>query len=433
MRAARRVPRWTRGATIAVIDQALVSGVNFATTVLLVRGLGLDEFGRFALAWMGVVFVQSLQLACIGTPMLTIAPKQEDGDAYHAAVLRLQLGFLALVLVVGAVVAPFAARAAALHVEARDMAAVLALTIARSAHDFVRQNAFARERRGFVLALDALTYGGQLTLLAVLALRGHLTPSSAVSALTAASLCGVVVGVARHGAFRAPRNAVRECFVRHARMSRWLVASSLTQWFTSNAFAVAAGTVIGPAAVGAIKAGQTIMGVLHVFLLAVENVVPVRAAALAARGATVELARYLRHVATVGGALTLSVSIVVWTFAEPLSRLMYGHDGIEFVLALRGFALLYPFAFAISVLAIRLRTEERTRPIFAAQAIGAVASAIAAHSTVLVFGLRGALAGMILQQALIFLVLALVVRRPIDAERRSARHAAREVELSPQP
>ena len=38
----------------ALADQAIVSGASFITTVLIARYLGMEEFGRFALAWLGV-------------------------------------------------------------------------------------------------------------------------------------------------------------------------------------------------------------------------------------------------------------------------------------------------------------------------------------------------------------------------------------------
>ena len=51
------------------------------------------------------------------------------------------------------------------------------------------------------------------------------------------------------------------------------------------------------------------------------------------------------------------------------------------------------FAFLVSVATIRLRTQERTRPLFLAQALGAGLALVAARSAVEAFGLAGALAG----------------------------------------
>ncbi|MBI5433360.1 MAG: hypothetical protein HZA52_11080 [Planctomycetes bacterium] len=393
---------------LVTVDQALVSGSNLLVTVLLVRTLGLAEFGRFSLWWMAVVFAQSLQQACIGTPMLTIGPKEErrDGAEYYAAVARLEVAFLALVAVLGGALALPLASATGLHLEGwGELAALLAVAVARNAHDFLRQSGFARGRKAWVLALDALAYGGQLVLLLALAASDGLTTTTALCALAASSAFGVAFGAATFGAFRAAPGAVARALRRHARMSRWLAALSVAQWFTSNAYAAAAGVVLGPAAVAVLKAGQTILGVLHVLMLAVENVVPVRAAGIAARGAWDELDRYLARLARLGGAATVAVSALVALCAAPLSRWVYGFESAEQTLVIRGFALLYPCLFAIALLGIRLRTHERTRPIFVAQLLGASVSLVAASSMVEVFGLIGALTGIVLQQVLVLLVL----------------------------
>jgi len=48
----------------------------------------LREFGVFTLAWMSVLFVNSLQSALIVAPMMGIGPKQEErtGPATFGAV-----------------------------------------------------------------------------------------------------------------------------------------------------------------------------------------------------------------------------------------------------------------------------------------------------------------------------------------------------------
>ena len=61
-----------------VADQAVVSGTNFLTNVMLIRFMGLREFGVFALAWMSILFVNSLQNALIVAPMMSISAQQEE-------------------------------------------------------------------------------------------------------------------------------------------------------------------------------------------------------------------------------------------------------------------------------------------------------------------------------------------------------------------
>src|SRR3546814_10183528 len=62
----------------ALADQVMVSGSNFLMTVFLARYLGLEEFGRFALAWMAVLFAAGIHYALVAAPMMSIGPKRSE-------------------------------------------------------------------------------------------------------------------------------------------------------------------------------------------------------------------------------------------------------------------------------------------------------------------------------------------------------------------
>ena len=81
----------------ALIDQAEVSGANFFSSVVLARILGIAEFGRVALAWAIVLFIQSIQQAAINTAMISMGPKQDPltASSYYGAVF-LQQSILAV-------------------------------------------------------------------------------------------------------------------------------------------------------------------------------------------------------------------------------------------------------------------------------------------------------------------------------------------------
>ncbi len=77
----------------ALLDQALVSGTNFLTGILVAHGLGVADFGRFSLAWLVVLFVQSFQECGVIAPMMSIGPKYEAPrqPAYYGGVFAQQL------------------------------------------------------------------------------------------------------------------------------------------------------------------------------------------------------------------------------------------------------------------------------------------------------------------------------------------------------
>src|SRR4051812_3398123 len=79
--------RWTRwakvpggAATLTLADQGIVSACNFALSVLLARGLGLERFGVFALGWTVVLFALSFSQALVVAPLLCLAPGQLDDE-----------------------------------------------------------------------------------------------------------------------------------------------------------------------------------------------------------------------------------------------------------------------------------------------------------------------------------------------------------------
>jgi len=73
-----KYPNFTKALVFA--DQAMVSGSNFILGILLVRWLGLEIYGVYALLWMGVLFALGVNHAFVTKPLLSIAPKMEKEE-----------------------------------------------------------------------------------------------------------------------------------------------------------------------------------------------------------------------------------------------------------------------------------------------------------------------------------------------------------------
>ena len=59
-------------------DQALVSAMNFLTSAVLTRMLGVHDFGVFSVFYIILQYLNSIQLALIVSPMMTLAPQITD-------------------------------------------------------------------------------------------------------------------------------------------------------------------------------------------------------------------------------------------------------------------------------------------------------------------------------------------------------------------
>ena len=271
---------------------------------------------------------------------------------------------------------------------------------------------FATARRDRALVCDAVGYGGQLLLLAALAATDRLDLRTALQAVGAASTVGALIGAASLARVPLQPGALARAAGRHWTFARWLAGMSVVQWFSSNFFLVAAAGLRGSAAVGAIKAAQAVIGILHVLFLAMENVVPVAAARILVERGRSAMLGYLGRVGAYGLGATVLVAALVAGCAELVLALVYGAP-VEpgTALALRGLALLDVFAYVISVLHIAYRTLERTRTVALVYVACTLLALAFAHPVVARFGLAGAVFGMAAQQGVLALLLGLAFSR----------------------
>jgi O-antigen/teichoic acid export membrane protein len=350
----------------ALTDQAVVSATNFLTNVILARFMGLREFGVFALAWMSVLFVNSLQTALIIAPMMSIGPKQEEKDrrSYFGAVVfqELVLVSFCFVLVYGALtVSGNFVRFS----EIKQLALPLAVSaFAYQLQDFLRRYFFATRQSPRALADDALSYLTQLPILLLLHRAGHLNSATALWAMAGTSLLGLLPGLLWLERLEFNWEWIKAVSRRHWRISRWLSASALLQWTSGNLFVIAAPVYYGAAAAGVLKASQNLMGVTHVWFQGLDNVVPAETARRLREGGVRSMLGYTRSILVKWGGLTLLFAIVMAVSPGFWLRLMYGPEMVQYGYILRLYALLYVVVFLGGPLRAGLQALEFTVPIF---------------------------------------------------------------------
>lgn len=381
----------------ALADQAMVSGVNFFTGILLARYLGIEEFGRFTLVWMTVLFVNSIHHATIISPMMSLGPKQPEAEAptYFGAIIIQQIVFSCVVfflLFVGfwlsGVVFP------------EWMTENLALPLAAAAfafqlQDFLRRYFFTRGRAAEAFANDAIRYLGQIVVLIWLFMYFQEEMDSArvlwVIAITAALATA-------SGAFFVERIEVNAATLstivsRHWHFSKWLTASALMQWTTGNLFIIMAGALLGSVAVGALKAAQNIIGITHILFMGLENIVP----ASASRKLHVEgkkaLRDYLKRVALFGSGATATIAVIAAAAPELWLRLAFGLEYQGYGYLLQCYAAIYVLISFGLPLVFGLRAVEHSRAIFWSFLWATLFSVIVVFPMTKYLGLAGVMSG----------------------------------------
>jgi O-antigen/teichoic acid export membrane protein len=187
--------------------------------------------------------------------------------------------------------------------------------------------------------------------------------------------------------------------------SRWLIGSSVTQWFTGNSFVLASAVVMGPAIVGLIRVAQNLMGVTHVIFLAMENYAPQAALRQLRSDGILGLKKYISKLALINLQIVMFFICLLWIFPDAIIQFLYGEEYLKHLDFLLVYLFVY-FAIALNAtLKIYHRTIINTKAIFTADMISAVYSILLAYPLVSFFLDDGVIYGTITASTIVTLVL----------------------------
>jgi O-antigen/teichoic acid export membrane protein len=398
----------------ALADQAIVSGTSFATTVLIARFLGMEELGRFALAWLGVFFAQNLQIALVLAPMMTIGSKQTSAErpAYFGAVALQQAVFtVAMAAFVFLVVKLSELFSPELRLGVLAMPLALLVLFGQIA-DCLRPYFFVLDRGKMSVALSAIRYGVQMLLLLALFFWVGVESSlyAVLLAMSSSALLAAVIGLVYLGPLRYCPQTIPSVIKRNWRLARWLLPNSVALWARENFVFTATGAVLGLAEVGALRAAQQIVYIVNVILFGFGNIVPIRASKAFASGGFDGLLDFIDQFVMRYNALISGILLLVMLGGEMFLTSIYGDIYSGYGYLIRGFALVMLVQLARITISTILQAMELTSYEFYASAAGFVLVAVASYPLVRAFGLAGAMLGMVLFDAMLLLVVSVGLR-----------------------
>lgn len=379
----------------ALADQAIVSGTNFATTVLVARFLGIEELGRFALAWLAVFFAQNLQIALVITPMMTIGAKQAPAErpAYSGAILIQQF-----------VLAVITASAAYVFLKGSNLIfpewqlAPLALPVALlvlfgQGVEFLRRYYFTFSRPHLSFLVDCIRYVGQLVMLVTLfVFAGDLaTTANAFYLMATTGFIGLLIGAINFRGMVFERETVKRITLRHWCFARWLAPSVISLWARENFIYTVVGASMGLAEVGILRAAQQLVTMVNVPLHGFANVVPMRAGAAYSTAGYPGLVDFIGSFVLRYKAGILVLLVVTAIAGEPLLSLVYGPEyaGNGFIVV--AFALVMMIYLVKNTIAIMVHAMEATAYEFYASAASVTLMALTIYPLVQAFGVPGAM------------------------------------------
>src|SRR5260221_1136532 len=176
-----------------LLDQGLVSSVNFLAIILLARTLVPTEFGYFILAFTILQSAGTLQAALITRPhnVLGAIRSGREYANYSTTAVATQVGFTAALAVLAAIAAGLAYAAG--FSRALLFLALVPALVGWQLQELGRRMLYTEGRFAAAFANDLVSYGGQAAALIVLWQLDFLTGARALLTLAATFAVGTAV------------------------------------------------------------------------------------------------------------------------------------------------------------------------------------------------------------------------------------------------
>jgi len=406
----------SRAAT-TLADQCVASASNFAVGIVVARISGPAGLGAFALAYAAWILLTLLHRSLITDPMVIMGDLR--GDQKDEFIRR---GFAADVTFSAAATCIVAAVGTALlvvgqHAYGEGLLSVTPWILVLLLQDYWRQIGFMQGTPKKSLMNDLLFNAVQALAFAAVFVVGLHSVFAVVSAWGLGAAVAALYGL-RQFSVRASLRGGKQYLWSRWQTSRWLAGERTASWGGSQLYLILAGALLGPAALGGLKAAQGLMaGPTNVFISAGGSFgLPEASRQLAERGRT-GLVRVSRYVTAAGVLATGTVGIVVFIAAPVLIKLLYGPAFVTYAPAARIYAVsIVLSAFGLGA-GLTLLTTRRVRALFMVQ-LEVVAISVAAVSVLAtLYGVTGAAAAGLFTTAVtlpIMLFLQSSARRSIE-------------------
>lgn len=384
----------TRQARWAMISQVVTSGANFVTTVLLVRALGLEDFGRFSICFLLTMIVRNFLNGMVLMPMSTIAPKLNisSAPAYRGflAVNALVFAILSSLLLV-AICAPLGWLINAPWLVGLAVPLAFANLTAVAA-DYMRRFHFVYDTPAAACGVDVVRFTCQLAFLLALVLvwPEDMTPASALYTLTTGAMAGAAFGTLYHGSARWSSRLARAVWPRHWNFIKWMTPGYVLDAIQHNAPLFLGSAILGEAALGLVRSMQQLANVLNLPLNALQQVAPSLAATAFKKNGHAGLRKFLLVMTSSSVGFVLVTALATYLLADIVIGILFDIPTGQALPVLISY-------FAVNILILLrlpfiIRMQSLERPIFItiASLVGAIAAVAFSYVFLTVFGEQGA-------------------------------------------
>jgi len=383
--------------SLAMVDQVVVSGTRFLTTILVGRIAGVSQLGLYVIGFATIVLGVCIQESMITTPYAVYANRRHGrGRKLYAGGALLQHIALAAMSIVAlgaiALVSQFVFHSSKFSLLFAMLTFVVPSSLSR---EFVRRMAFAHLNMRMALIFDGATAAIQVAVLMALVSLGSLATTTALMAAGIACLVTSVTWlIVRRDLFLFRLRYTRRVWAMNWSFGRWMAAGEVSGAMTSYTPTLVLAAGFGTIAVGVYAACESIIRLCNPIILGVNNFIVPKTANAYSQGGRKEIKRVVGVMVASMVSMMLVLVGVLLTLGDFVVRLLYGSEFQNHGSLVAVMALSIPLWGASCVLAGGLCAIEKTDDNFRAKLSGLGIAFLCCISLALAWGPHGAAIGL---------------------------------------
>lgn len=408
---------WLRKGSLAIVDQGLLSGANFAISILLARWLTRDEYGAYAMGFSVFILLSGFHNAFFLEPMSIFGPESyaQCLTAYVKKLFGLHFVltfFLSALVFVGVLLLPLFTMNPALNSALWGVGIAVPFILF---YWICRRAAYLKFSPGLAV-MGSATYCVTVLVLA-LVLKSWLSPLlgfliQATAAIPAALL---LLAAMRSGTDPQPSPSNARVIGAHWRYGRWVMGSTIVTWISGYGYYVLVGALLPMQDVAALRALRNLTEPCYRAMAAIILLVLPWASSRFAEEGIAGLKRRTRQLNLLFGGSALVYFLFICLFGDHVMNLLYAgrYNGSSHLLILATAPLVLIAASLGSEIAVQVM--QAPSEVFLAYGVSGALTLVLGVALTHFWGLVGGLASILLSSAAIWIVLTYRCQRRLRA------------------
>ena len=390
-------------------DQSIVSFCNFCITIIIVKFIGLEAFGKFSFLWMIAIYMNTFQQALIISPMFSIAPKINKHRLiyYYNGVFQQQIIFSIfsfLIIYFGLKILTILSWFN--EVEKYSLSFAFAIA-AIQIQNFVRRLFFSQKKVKLATVCDLISYSSLIILFFYFNYINEFNLNNIFWSYTVTFSLGILLGIPNLLLLKFKLNEIKNSFIINWPISKWLVLTSVMHWFSGNLWFVNAGVILGPFVFGVIRACVALGQIFNVFFQAMENIIPAKISKTFAEKGLLKMHNEIKKFTLQGFFFSFIIFLIILIFSKTLLELFYGSKTSEYYYILIFIGVLQLINYFQFPLSYALRTLKKTKIMAIAYATTAFITITSSKFIIAKFNLLGFFSGIFFTQIILTTILLL--------------------------